>query len=60
MPVRQFTLEDAFSSNDKESDQTRHPANDNDAGPCSERFPKVDDILDRLTDSMPLADPQDD
>lgn len=60
MSIRPVSLDDAFAGREKAAITPTAPANDNTPGIGTERFPNVDDILDRLSDILPDVEPQDD
>ena len=60
MSIRLVSLDDASAGQGKDAITPTTPANDNAPGVGTERFPNVDDVLDRLSDILPDVEPQDD
>lgn len=60
MSIHPVSLDNAFTGGKKDAIAPKAPANDNARGSGRERFPKVDDIVDRLTNNSRVVDPQGD
>ena len=58
MSIHPVSLDGAFTGDRKEAISPAEPANDNGRGLGRERFPKVEDIVDRLTNNSRVVDPQ--
>lgn len=58
MSIHPVSLDNAFTGSKKDAIAPATPANDNSRGTGRERFPKVDDIVDRLTNNSRVVDPQ--
>ena len=58
MSIHSVSLDNTFSGGKKDAIAPAAPANDNSRVSGRERFPKVDDIVDRLTNNSRVVDPQ--
>jgi len=56
MSIHPVTLEDALNGGRKNTMTPVKPANDTSHSMSRERFPKVEDIVDRLTETTQVAD----
>ncbi len=56
MSIQPISLDGTFATGKKSDNAPQTPANDNDRHLGRERFPKVDDIVDRLTNKTPVTD----